>query len=534
MAKDTLGIGRDKMAESVVLDAMIMRDDFAVQGPKLESSESIRTLSIENLTASGMIVPLLRKPDFQRETNHWTSKQILSFLESFLDNELIPSIILWKSDSFVFVIDGGHRLSALRSWIEDDYGDGLISNKYFSNQINVGQKKVAAATRKLVEERIGKYSAIKDALINQDGHTADRVRRARNMAMRSLDLQWVNGDSEKAETSFFKINTQGTPLDKSEELLLRNRHRSVAIAARSIVRAATGHKYWSKFLPDTRSQIEQNAKFLHHALFNPEVDNPIKTLDLPLGGSKSPINALELLMSLIAVTNGRQGISKKDVKDFEDDPSGEKTIEVLRDCARVVERVSGNNAASLGLHPAVYFYSERGRHIPDLLIGILLLFRKKIENNDSSFFKRFIQARGEMESYLVENKGLITQALQLARSAVRFERVAALYEFLIDEINAGRRIDDEKMITVVAPGAVSKILAVAQNSVGQSFSADAKSTIFLRQSLQGAMKCSICSGYLDPTKSASFDHIVRKQEGGLGSANNGQIVHPYCNTGIKN
>lgn len=68
------------MADSVVLDAMITRDDFAVQGPKLESSEPIRTLSIENLTTSGMIVPLLRKPDFQRETNHWTSKQVLSFL----------------------------------------------------------------------------------------------------------------------------------------------------------------------------------------------------------------------------------------------------------------------------------------------------------------------------------------------------------------------------------------------------------------------------------------------------------------------
>ncbi len=54
-----------------------------------------------------MLVPLLRKPDFQRETNHWTSVQVVSFLESFLDNELIPSIILWQSESYVFVIDGG-------------------------------------------------------------------------------------------------------------------------------------------------------------------------------------------------------------------------------------------------------------------------------------------------------------------------------------------------------------------------------------------------------------------------------------------
>ena len=521
------------MVDSVVLDAMIMRDDFAVQGPKLESSESIRTLSIENLTGSGMIVPLLRKPDFQRETNHWTPKQVVTFLASFLDNELIPSVILWKSDSYVFVIDGGHRLSALRAWIEDDYGDGLISSKYFSNQISSGQLKSATNTRKMVEESIGKYTTIKDALLNPDGHPADRVRRARNMAMRSLDLQWVSGDAEKAETSFFKINTQGTPLDKSEELLLRNRHRSVAIASRSIVRAATGHKYWSKFSDTTRADIEKNAKVLHHSLFNPEVDHPVKTLDLPLGGSKSPINALELLMNLISITNAKS-VSKKEIKDFDEDPTGELTVDVLAECARVVERVAGNNAASLGLHPAVYFYSERGRHIPDLLTGILLLFRRKLENNDSGFFKKFSLVRRDLEDYLVNNKSLITQALQLARSAVRYERVAALYDFLIGELSQGNKVDDAAMITVVAPGSVSKVLAVSQNTAGQNFSAETKSTIYIKQSLATAMRCAICGGYLDPAKSASYDHIVRKQDGGQGTPDNGQIVHPYCNTSIKN
>lgn len=27
------------------------------------------------------------------------------------------------------MIDGGHRLSALRAWVEDDYGDGHISHQ---------------------------------------------------------------------------------------------------------------------------------------------------------------------------------------------------------------------------------------------------------------------------------------------------------------------------------------------------------------------------------------------------------------------
>ena len=43
----------------------------------------------------------------------------------------------------MFVIDGGHRLSALRSWVEDDYGDGHLSFKYFgSENISQEQKKL--------------------------------------------------------------------------------------------------------------------------------------------------------------------------------------------------------------------------------------------------------------------------------------------------------------------------------------------------------------------------------------------------------
>jgi len=210
------------MPETVILDAMINRDDFAVTGPPITSAEPIRTLSVETLGASGMLVPLLRKPDFQRETNHWSPKQVLSFLESFLENELIPSVILWQSESYVFVIDGGHRLSALRAWIEDDYGDGAISRRYFSNDISAAQKRSAEKIRRLIDEKIGKYAIVKDALIHPENYDSQRVQRARNMATRSLSLQWVNGDAEKAETSFFKINTQGTPLAQS----IRHSHSS--------------------------------------------------------------------------------------------------------------------------------------------------------------------------------------------------------------------------------------------------------------------------------------------------------------------
>lgn len=273
------------MAITTHLDAMIGREDFARVGDDVETIEPIQSLSIETIGPNSMLVPLLRKPDFQRETNHWTPNQVLSFLESFLDNELIPSIILWKSRINVFVIDGAHRLSALRAWIDDDYGDGPRSRAYFGNEIGRQQAKAAKQTRDLISERIGTYKHVRSAIENAEGHSEKTIIRARNMVLRQLSLQWVSGDADKAESSFFKINTQGTPLDDTEELLLRNRQRSIAIAARSIVRAASGHKYWSKFDSENRKIIEREASSLHHMLFSPDVAVPVKSLDLPIGGA---------------------------------------------------------------------------------------------------------------------------------------------------------------------------------------------------------------------------------------------------------
>lgn len=523
------------MADTVILDAMIMRDDFAVTAAAPPSAaEPIKALSIENITGQSMLVQLLRKPDFQRETNQWTPVQLVTFLESFLDNELIPSVILWQSDAFVFVIDGGHRLSALRAWIEDDYGDGPISRAYFGNEISVAQKKVAKKAKDLVAERVGTYKDVKAALINQAAYDERTVARAKNMATRSLSLQWVTGDAAKAETSFFKINTQGTPLDKTEELILQNRYRSVAVSARSIVRAGTGHKYWSKFPSETKQKIESNAARIHNALFNPEVDHPIKTLDLPLGGSRSPISALEMLMSLISITNAPIGTTKRPLDSFEEDVDGQKTLAVLDQCFRVVGRMSGNEGKSLGLHPAIYFYSERGRHIPDLLLGMLLLIRRKLQNNDPNFFKKFSENRRKIEDYLLSNKALITQAMQLARSAVRYERAADLFDFLVAQFSAQTDFTEEQMIKVIAPNSVAKLLAVAETATTTKFSDETKSTIFLRQAFKTTLTCAICNGYLDAAKSASYDHIDRVQDGGLGDATNGQITHPYCNTAMKN
>ena len=129
--------------DRVNLDALIERADLAIGTDVIQRNEQAPSISVDALQSTSNIVLNPRKPDFQRETDHWDPDQIVRFLESFVDYELVPSAILWQSPTFVFVIDGAHRISAVRAWIEDDYGDGLISQKFYRFQIPDAQKVVA-------------------------------------------------------------------------------------------------------------------------------------------------------------------------------------------------------------------------------------------------------------------------------------------------------------------------------------------------------------------------------------------------------
>ena len=95
---------------TVNLDAMILRSDFAIQTNVSNDEptfEKMSTIPARDLQKGSGVLALLRKPDFQRETNHWSPNQIVSLLECYVNGDLIPSIILWHSSENLFVIDGG-------------------------------------------------------------------------------------------------------------------------------------------------------------------------------------------------------------------------------------------------------------------------------------------------------------------------------------------------------------------------------------------------------------------------------------------
>lgn len=514
---------------------MIQRADFASLGADEVSAQNIASMSIEQLQNEGILVHMLRKPDFQRETNHWDVDQYIKFLKSYLDNELVPSVILWKSPSHIFVIDGGHRISALRAWVEDDYGAGYMSQKFYGNNISEEQKKIAARVKRKVDSEIGSFKTLKEISRSVDGdYDPLQKKRAANISTRTLSLQWVEGNSSVAETSFFKINTQGTPLDKIEERLLRNRNKPIAICARSIIRAGSGHKYWSKFEKNMQHEIEKKSEEINRMLFQPEINEPIKTLDLPLGGKTSPIAAMNLLMDFIEVSNNEINEVKKDSWLINQvDESGEATLTTLTKCHKLLGKVTGNHSGSLGLHPAIYFYNNKGKHNSQLFLAIMSLCADVIQNNNTSYFRKFSKVRGRLERYLIINKAIINQAISQIYSNKRVINLRKMFEGLIESFYLEEEVTVDALLGYLE--LKGKLVASElESSAAKDFSKDAKSEIYLKASLEAALQCPICEGYIDNTKSASYDHVQRKQDGGLGGVANGQITHPYCNSAIKN
>jgi hypothetical protein len=514
----------------IYLDAMISRADFAEIASNKGEAPKIHGISLSNLGADSFLVPVLRKPDFQRETNQWTEDQVLIFLKSFLDNELVPAVIFWKSPNKIFVIDGAHRVSALLAWVNDDYGDGHRSQALFGGNISTEQRTSAERLRKLVNKEIGSYQAFSSWMRLHDlsGLTPEQQARVGNARIRSIDLQWVEGTAEKAESSFFKINKQGTPLDPTEERLLRNRRAPISIASRAIIRAGTGHKYWSKFDQGNVDQIEETARETYDLLFAPELSTPIKTLNLPHGGHTSPIAAYNLLMDVMTHVASGGGSDGGDAKLFIVDENGSSTIEALKNTKNVMRRITGNDISSLGLHPAVYFYSPSGRHWDVMFLAIIRVFAKAIKNNDKDFFKKFSENRARLESVLIDNKSLLGQVNIAIRSKIRVEKWAGF----IEGIARGRLLVDSQSQSDILRelDVVGKIIVSEFSDAGPEINDETKSAAFFRSAFSSAHRCPLCNGLIQVEKSVSYDHIQAKSRGGDGGVDNVQMTHPYCNS----
>lgn len=513
------------MADKVNLDALIPREDLEITETNSRGKRK-DSVSIVDLQADAFFLLNVNKPDFQRETTEWDYTKISNFVNSYLNNELIPAIILWQSlGGNIFVIDGAHRLSSLIAWVNNDYGDGIISRRVYNGNIPEEQLLIADKARKYIERNVGPYQQYKDALQNPDVFDPQIVKKARMLSSAAIQLQWVEGDVSSAEKSFFNINQQAAPINKTELSLIEARKKASCIAARAIMRSGLGHKYWSMFGDNVQEEIESISKELYEIMFIPKLQGPIKTLDVPMCG-KHNNNALPIIFEFISICNSA-------IPDTEDDVDGEKTIACLKQTRKIARMINSNHPSSLGLHPLIYFYAANGTFkVSAFYAFVLFVMELDLKNKKNLFIKH----REDFEDIYYNNSSVVQVIARKYRSSkkgmpkIKDYFMQILYKLdekipknqVMDEI---RKLKDFEYLPTI-------IQEVSDDS-GTDFKTLTKSTIFIKEALSSAPRCGICGGYLHKN-AISIDHIERKQDGGAASVDNGQLTHPYCNTGYKN
>lgn len=512
-------------ANGVNLDALIPREDFAA--PTTPHKGNPQSTIGMGMLKEDFFAQSLRKPDFQRETSNWTPQKIVDLVAAFLDGDLIPAIILWRSGQYVFVIDGAHRLSALLAWIYDDYGDKSRSINYFQNQIPEEQKKLAEQTRKLIDAEIGTYASYVDSSKTQ--YANDKIQeRVGMMNSNSFVAQWVPaGDALGAENSFFKINQKPTPVDPIEKRILRGRRSAAAIATRAINRAGAGHKYWAEFTAELQSEVETTGKAVYDALYLPPMgSSPIKSSDVPVGGRG--YSSLPFVFDLVSLVNG---IGANDPLAV--DPDGAKTLQFLHAVQKRLERITTTAAGSLGLHPLIYFYTRGGAFQPVAFLAVLQLVKKLA---DKGQLDEFTRVRRPFEDFLIAHKEAFTLIVKSQGAGHRSR--PALEEFMmiaLDGLWSGKT--DTEIIGGMASDNRFRFFAtpapIREGGTGKrNFSSSAKSAAFVTELVQSGARCGICDGLLH-RNSMTTDHIERKADGGGAHSGNAQITHPYCNTTYK-
>lgn len=470
----------------------------------------------------------LRKPDFQRETANWTPQKIVDLVAAFLDGDLIPAIILWRSGQYTFVIDGAHRLSAILAWVYDDYGDKSRSINFFDGKIPEEQIKLADHTRTLINSAIGSYVDLKDKSRVRSVVPGVLAERLGGLATNSFVVQWVPAiDAEGAERSFFKISQAPTPVDAIEKRILKARFTGNAIAARAINRGGGGRKYWGHFEGASQERVEALGKEVYDGLYPPPLGaGVVNSSDVPVGGRG--YSSLPFVFELVNLVNGL-GKGDSTGKDLD----GLVTIGYLEAVKKRIWLLTTNYAGSLVLHPLVYFYTRGGAFQPVAFLAALQIVSQLVEQGRVDDFCR---ARRDYEAFLMRHREAFSLIVTSLGSGGRSRpAMEVFFETVLQGFWDGKRGNeiaqdmsgDSRFRFLTSPAPVR-----GRGHGKGGFDASAKSAAFIAALQNDGVRCGICRGLLH-RNSMTMDHVVRKADGGGNHYKNAQPSHPYCNSGYK-
>lgn len=498
------------------LDALLPRTDlFEDEDTPTADTPTLRITDLEPSVWADM----LRKPDFQRETSAWGPEQIAGLVQTFCDADIIPAIILWQQGNKIFVIDGAHRLSALMAWIRDDYGAGPASLKMFQGKIPEQQRLMDEQTRTLIHASVGPWS--------------EYIARYPTLRAKSLQIQWIVGHSAKqAAKAFIRINQGGTVIDNLEVRMLQAARSALSMSTRVIANAGVGHPYWSRFTnQEARNRTPGLGLEIFKLLYEPKLEVPIKTLDVPLAGLGYGAGVIRLAFDLVALSNclsvPDSTRKKPIVDDLPDDVTGVEAVTYLRKARRVVRLINSTDASSLGLHPALYCYTASGAFQPAALLNVVA-WALDMEARDR--LDKFRSVRGSFEDLLLAHPAIMKPAVHKLGSGkrTRSKQVALLNRAIDLLFHDASQEKAWEVLLLEHPYLRDEIKDDDEGGAGKPFSSAAKSAVSLSD-LGSASRCPLCRGLLHRNGKV-VDHTVKKADGGSSHSKNGRWVHPICNS----
>ncbi len=506
----------------------------------------------------------IRKPDFQRETNAWSPNQCLEFLHSVVNGHIIPSLILWRSseNGLIYVLDGAHRLSVMRAWMLDDWGDQ--AGHYYDRRDKKKIIQISTETRSLVNSVIGSFEdyansrkeldkIVKEGKapmkemtkkrFNQSTFYSDVV--AGNM---TLFVQWEQGDYESAEQSFLRINRQGQPLDPWEATLIEYRKSSYSRCIMSIANGGQKGHYWPEESLDEKliniiKDFPEISKQILQGLFVPPFQLPIKDLNVPTVVAPAYFQKHVYLLELIPLLVDREIASEKEdqIKWFERDISDDPDV-VVNNAKKILETLFEriehlvtftHNSKSLSVVPLFYWYNHRGQYIRGLLYGFLywLFSGSNKEVNQRKLAFSAIRDRFELvifnfKSEIAEYHGKAGAGLKAVKSMAKF------YQNLVDAL--AKTIDIEvdsphfeEMILNILQGQRKKRSNPKRN---RSITKRDKTQVNIRELFESSTRCHICGGIVNLQYGGiQYDHVEDYAKSNITDSEGLKPTHPFCN-----
>ncbi len=148
-----------------------------------------------------------------------------------------------------------------------------------------------------------------------------------------------------------------------------------------------------------------------------------------------------------------------------------------------------------------------------------------------------IDVRQKFEYFLQNYDYLIKQIYEKHRDVQKsYKYISNFFEQVVIHLKAGKTLDDTINQIISSDNFKYLNIRSKEKSITSStkeFNTNKKSEIYIKEALLSVPRCKICNGLIH-RNSISIDHIQRKEDGGLATLDNGQITHPYCNTGYKN